>query len=157
VKILLYRGRSWFDRMIEWQSRGPYSHAAVLVNEGTHQIVEAVWPCVSARILDDRELPDWDVYSISGMSPIGEATAIAWLQLQRGKPYFVSDLMNFVTRRPVRDDADAKFICSMLAFEAAYRGGVQLLNRIKDWAVSPNLLGLSPLLNCIGKLTPLKS
>lgn len=139
--ILLFRGRGIISTLIRWQSRGPYSHAAILLPDG--QIVES-WQGSGVRT---KRLTDWtdiDAYLIPEMSRGQWKTAIRYALSQVGKKYDYLGVARFVTRRPSRDND--KWFCSELVYRALQEAGINLFERIEPWAVSPAMLAYSPLL-----------
>lgn len=69
-----------------------------------------------------------------------------FLLSQVGKKYDYVSLVRFITRKPIAhwSPLKCKWYCSELAFEAFRTAGIVLLQNIKAWAVSPEILGLAP-------------
>jgi uncharacterized protein YycO len=140
--ILLFRGRGVVSSLIRWQSRGPYSHAAILLPSG--QIVES-WQGAGVRV---KTLTDWSditAFTVPGMTEDEWDRAIRFCLVQVGKPYDYLAVARFLTRQRGVGDHESWF-CSELIFEALRLVGKPLFHRIEPWAVSPNMLAISPLL-----------
>lgn len=139
--ILLFRGRGIVSALIRWQSRGQYSHAAILMPNG--RIIES-WQGAGVRI---KKLTDWsdiDAFTIPGMTIPQWDTAINYALRQVGKKYDYLGVARFVSRRPSPEDD--KWFCSELVYRALQESGVHLFARLEPWAVSPALISHSPLL-----------
>jgi uncharacterized protein YycO len=142
VDLLLYRGRGWGGRLITWQTRSPYSHAAVCFDDGT--IVESLQGRgVIARPYGPEDVSA-ETYRVGGLRFAQLVHGRHWLWEQIGKPYDYLAILRFVTRR--RHDDHARWFCSELVFEFAAQMGVRLLERTEAWEVSPGMLARSPLL-----------
>lgn len=142
--VLLFRGRGIVSSLIRWQSRAPYSHAALLMPDG--RIVES-WQGAGVRI---KMLSDWtdiDAYSCPLMDEGDWDMAIRFALKQVGKPYDYLGVARFVTRRP--SPINDKWFCSELVYRALQVAGVDLFARIQPWEISPGMLSYSPLLRPI--------
>ena len=142
-KVLLFKGRGMFSRLIRWQTNGQYSHAAIQLPDG--RIIEAWHKPAQVRVRPP--LRDWsnvDAFSVQGMSEAKWKVVADFLEDQIGKKYDFGGVMRFVTRwRKPKDD---KWFCSELVFQAIKEAGVDLLSRIECSQVSPTVLSFSPLL-----------
>jgi uncharacterized protein YycO len=137
--ILLFHGRGLISTLIRWQSRGDYSHAALLMPDG--QIVES-WQGAGVRV---KTLGDWEGihrYTIPGMTSDQWDDAIAYALAQVGSGYDYLGVLRFITRHP--SPANDRWFCSELVYTALRHAGVDLFQRIEPWAVSPGLLAISP-------------
>lgn len=139
--VLLFRGRGLLSALIRWQSRSPYSHAALLMPNGL--IIES-WPGAGVRI---RELEDWrnvHVFTVPSMTAEQWEQAFTFAGHEVGSGYDWWGIIRFISRRnmPMND----RWFCSELVFSALKSAGVLLLARVDPWAVSPSMLSLSPLL-----------
>lgn len=142
--ICLYRGKGLLSSLIRWQTRGDYSHAALLLPGGT-KVIES-WPGVGVRF---HTITDWsgiDVYSVHGLlsAQWDMALAFATRQERLQCPYDWRDDLRFLTR--TKGGEPGKWFCSELVMASFARGGVKLLQRVEDWRVSPEMLATSPLL-----------
>lgn len=140
MKILAYKGVSLISRLIQWQTRSPYSHIAVELRDGT--VIEA-WHV--GGVQHNRSFRDVhtrgtavDVFRIN--HEYNEDAVEQFLKAQVGKKYDFMSVARFLTRRD--RPADNRWFCSELAFEKLRF----LLDRIKPSHVSPGVLVLSPYL-----------
>lgn len=141
VAILLFKGRGIISTLIRWQTRSPYSHAAILLPDGS--IVES-WQGKGVR---ETELTDWrniDVFYVPSATQEQWFNILFFMNSRIGKGYDYWGVIRFITRTnmPPND----KWFCSEIVFEAFKEAGINLLERIDPWEVSPGLLSLSPLL-----------
>jgi uncharacterized protein YycO len=139
--ILLFKGRGIISTLIRWQTRSPYSHAAILLADGS--IVES-WQGKGVR---GTELHDWknvDVFYVPSATNAQWFNVVLFMLNRIGKGYDYWGVLRFITRTnmPPND----KWFCSEIVFEAFQEAGINLLERIDPWEVSPGLLSLSPLL-----------
>jgi len=140
-RILLFKGRGVVSRCIRWQTRSEYSHAALMLKDGS--IVEA-WQGEGVRT---TRLKDWcnvDVFGVREMTDSQWAIAIEYALEQVGKGYDYWGCVRFVSRRRLPEND--KWFCSELVFAALQRAGISLLHRIRADEVSPGMLSLSPLM-----------
>lgn len=140
-RVLLFRGRGLLSAVIRWQSRSRYSHAAILLPDGS--IVES-WPGRGVRV---TTLADWDGverFRVIGMTPEGWRRAIGFACGEIGCGYDWLGVLRFVSRR--RMPSNSLWFCSELVAAAVAEGGVKLVDRIPPSEVSPHALSLSPLL-----------
>jgi hypothetical protein len=75
-----------------------------------------------------------------------ELSIAIFLTDQLGKPYDYTMVARFISRRQAAREQSGKWFCSELVYYAFMQAGINLLDRIEPWAVSPGLLALSPLL-----------
>lgn len=139
--ILLFHGRGAISALIRWQTRGNYSHAA-LMDASDGSIIEA-WQGAGVR---RRRLEDWsgvDAFNVQGMTPEMWAEACAWAASHIGDRYDYRSVFRFMTRKDCSPD-DVWF-CSEIVFAALEHVGIRLL-RTDAWRVSPEMLSMSPLL-----------
>ncbi|HEX8310115.1 MAG TPA: YiiX/YebB-like N1pC/P60 family cysteine hydrolase [Chthoniobacteraceae bacterium] len=144
--VLLFKGRGIVSTLIRWQTRGEYSHAAILLPDGL--IVES-WQGHGVRV---KALEDWrdvDRFEVPGMTPGQWAEAIGFALRQVGQGYDYWAIVRFMSRRHMPQND--RWFCSELVFTALAHAGVKLFDRIESWAVSPGLLAISP------RLTPATS
>ena len=160
--ILLYKGKSWISKIIEWQTFSPYSHAAWWCQDGT--VIEA-WH--TQTIDGKRKLKlkegvqrhdspatihtpgtEIDVFEVPG---IDEAAVESFLIEQIGKDYDFAPVVRGFIFRVMRDNPD-KWFCSELVSAACSAAGAHLL-RAPSWKISPGLLSYSPLLQPVGTIT----
>ena len=139
--ILLFRGRGPVSALIRWQTRSQYSHAALLLQDGS--VIEA-WQGGGVR---RKWLRDWvgvDILSVPGMTDEQWHQAIAFARAQIGLRYDWRGVFRFVSRR--RAPGDDRWFCSELVYAACRSAGVDLLRDTDPAEVSPGMLARSPLL-----------
>lgn len=128
LQIAFYRGRTqFFDRMIQWWMRGPYSHCELVLDT---KIVKGSQSslCLSASRRDggvrckwiDLSSGHWDLVDVEG----SRVVALEWLSKHKHAKYDYLGLFGFIFRRigPER----SRFLCSsavaaMLGFDAGWR------------------------------------
>lgn len=151
IQVWLYKGSGFVGKLIQWQTRSPYSHAAVAFD------VTADGTATDAWILDAREgkgvklrqavAEDLmaDRFSVD-MTAQQETDVLEFLRRQVGKDYDYTMVARFISRRQESRKSRGKWFCSELVFAAFQHAGVDLLARCEPWEVSPGLLSRSPLL-----------
>lgn len=142
-RVLLFPARSLVGRVIGWQTRSSFSHAALLDSRGT--LIE------SREGKGVRELHHQSARSLGAQAFRVEGAddevwwnAMSFARGQVGARYDYRSVARFLTRSKPR--ADGKWFCSELVFAALQFGGVDLLARTEASRVSPAMLSLSPLL-----------
>lgn len=140
-QILLFQGRGIISRLIRWQTRGKYSHAAIRVSE--NECVES-WAGPGVRL---KKISDWtgiDVFDV----PIPyrwKVLAVSFAAQQIGKKYDYLGVLRFVSRR--KRNSLHRWFCSELVFEAFKHAGCWLFARTEGWEVSPSELARSPVIS----------
>ena len=100
IELAFYKGRSRpFDRLIQWWTRGPYSHCEV----ATHRSASGAAWCISASYLDGGVRGKWivldlDRWDIVPVSSVDTAVAHEWLAKHAGRKYDLAGLLGFVWR-----------------------------------------------------------
>ena len=137
--------------LITWQASGnkEHTHASILINPAKKEIIEAYYPKIHHKILEDKELPFIDCLEVPG---VDEAKALEFLEAQVDKPYSVVGLLQFALEIPP-EETGRSYFCSELAFSAFLAGGVSLFKNCPAYKVSPGLLWISPEANYLGKLS----
>ena len=139
--IVLFRGRGLISALIRWQTRGDYAHAALLMDDG--KLIES-WQGVGVRIKSDPDLSDATIFDVPSMTQAQWDRALFFARCQVGKGYDYWAIIRFITRERMPDND--RYFCSELVFDSIEHAGVNLLARIKGWAVDPSRLELSPLM-----------
>lgn len=147
MKIALYKGTGLIEKAILWFCRGGYSHAAIVLNDGS--IVEA-YPFKGVRhrkcIEDQMKKCIVDVYEIPTTLEQDEIIE-NFLSLQIGKKYDWIAILGFVLHKTKTGRKQyAKWICSELVFATLRKANVLLLERIEAWEVSPTLLSYNTMM-----------
>jgi len=127
VKILGYRGKSITSRLIQLQTRSPYSHIAVMLGDGGATI--EAWQGTGVRQIPDplyghSKGTEIDVFRITEI--IDTVAAVYFLRSKIGKKYDYQSVFRFMSRRKANNNN--KLFCSELAEQALIDGGLQLLN-----------------------------
>lgn len=143
MKVLLYKGRSVISRAIRFQTRSQYSHAAVMLDDGS--VIEA-WHKGGVRKVKSpfdghSDRTEIDVYGIVGDYDVDVVQT--FLEDQVGKEYDFSSVFRFLSRR--KASANGKWFCSELVLEAFSRNGLDLLHG-RPSELSPRDVALSPYL-----------
>jgi hypothetical protein len=132
MHIAFYKGgATFFHKAVRFWTRGPYSHAELLVGENSYSSGYRDYGVRSKRITRDGEgritvidecpVSDWDIYEVEGFD---EAKAVDWFLKNAGAPYDLLGLLGFMVR-PVEDERN-KWFCSesvaaALGFDEAWR------------------------------------
>ena len=140
MKVLLYRGTGPTSRLIRFQTRSPYSHAAMMMDDGT--VIEARMrggvKHVATPWTRHRKNTPVEVYAIKG--DFDEEKVESFLLSQLGKKYDWLSVLRFVSRR--KAPADDRWFCSELILAALLDGGKRLLNGLSS-VLSPRDMQLS--------------
>lgn len=144
--IALYKGRSWFSRIIRWFTWSQYSHAAWICRDGT--ILEAVAGrgVIRSSSLSDAHTPltEVDVFKLNITEEQAQAVE-AFMTRQLGKRYDWLGILGLVLRR--RTENQGAWFCSELVTNALNAAGIYPLLRVPCCKIFPGLLALSPLLS----------
>ena len=143
MKILLYRGRSLISRLIQFQTRSPYSHVAIMFDSGA---VYEAWHVGGVRRLKDPfdgHSPGTyiDIYGSNKLDCADTNSALVFLHKQLGKGYDFVSVARFLSRRQA--PANDKWFCSELVLETLAQVGIVLLH-IAPSLASPRDIGISP-------------
>jgi hypothetical protein len=149
--IALHKGKGFIAKAIQWQTRSPYSHASVVfpsaAPDGTTFAIEAR-EFRGVRKIEfglEAEHEEIDLFRVE-IKWAQYNSARQFLFEQLGKPYDYTMVARFISRRQLARETSGKWFCSELVYYAFMQAGINLLDRIEPWAVSPGLLALSPLL-----------
>lgn len=143
VRGALFRGRGWISAAIRWQTWSEYSHAAIVMPDGS--IIEA-WQGLGAGVRR-KWVTDWDgidVFDIPSLTEHQSRIIENYAIKQLGKKYDYLGVLRFLSRRRVGNNG--RLFCSELFFDSFLQGGIELLARTRPERVSPGLLARSPLL-----------
>jgi uncharacterized protein YycO len=143
MRFVLSRSGNVISKGIRWWSRGKWSHARLLFDDGV--IIEAVWPRVRKVVFNPTE--DQGNYQIFEVQTTRQqhADILSYAQLQIGKRYDLIGDLHFVTRQDYASQPDTKWFCSDLVFESFREGGIDLFWDTRGWEVWPDLLKRSML------------
>lgn len=141
LKVALFTGGDPIAKLVRWQTRSPYSHAALLLPCGQRVIESYPGPGVRIRHLDAADIEKMHTFNIEGLTPDLSRQALAFCERERGKPYDWRSVLRFISRTPARENG--RWFCSELVYAALAHVGIHLLARIEPHNVSPGMLTLS--------------
>jgi uncharacterized protein YycO len=131
------------SRLIRWQTRGPYSHASLILPNGCQ--IEAWSDGVKLRQQFEAHDSVVDRFTVAATDD----------QVARMQDFAVGELgcaydwvgdACFVTRTTPPGSSATRWFCSELVFATLAAGGVELFRATAAYEVSPSMLGRSPLL-----------
>lgn len=147
LRVALFSGGDPIAKVVRWQTRSPYSHAAFLLPCGT-RVIES-YPGVGVRIRHlSRE--DWDhidLYEVEKLTLDLSRQVLAFCERERGKGYDWRSVLRFVSRTSAKENG--RWFCSELVFAALQHVRIDLLARIEAHNVSPGMLALSHKLHAV--------
>lgn len=151
--ILLYKGKSWISKAIQWQTFGPYSHAGWWCSDGT--VVEA-WHKGGVSHNDSPATlhepgTEIDVFGIRGASEEQLFMIEQFMKDEIGKKYDFAPVLRGFPLRLNRDNPN-KWFCSELVFSKVRKAGIDLLREVPAFKVHPTLLSYSPLIEPVGTI-----
>ncbi len=146
MRVALYKGRGIVSKLILWQSRGHFSHAAKVLPDNS--VIESrefkgVQKRPHFRPVEGQETVR--LFEVE-TTPVQDLAINAFLVDQLGKGYDYLSILRFITRQNTNRYTRGTWFCSELVFSAFRHAGIDLLARIDAWAVSPGQLATSPLL-----------
>lgn len=145
MRFVLYANqKSIVSRLIRWQTRGQYSHAALLTSDGS--IIESMEGIgVRSRKSVDADIGDdtFDIFTVATTENQDKIIEM-FAGHQIGKGYDYLGVLRFLTRKPNYNQKD-RYFCSELVFDAFSYAGVDLFKDMQGWEVSPALLAHTPL------------
>lgn len=149
--VALYRGTSLVSRLIRWQTWSDYSHAALLLPDGS--VIEA-WHKGGVQRhahLGEVHTPGTQVDLFRVAAPVEWDAALMSATEHLDKGYAFSNIARFLLRLGAMDGCrhPERLICSQLVHLIVEDGGVRLLHRICASRVSPRDLSISPLLRFV--------
>ena len=156
MQIALFKSRSKIGKVIRYYTRSPYSHCAMVFDDGS--IIEAREfkgvRRVKSLLEDMDEGQEVDLFDFEA-TPEQQAIIKDFLEKQIGKDYdYWMVVVGFVlkTTRENRKHS-GKWFCSELLFAACEKANFLLLKNIEPWKVAPAMISWSPLLTFNSKVT----
>lgn len=151
INIALYRGTSWISKAIRFMSWGIYSHASIVMPDGTNY---ESWDGVGVRSCPNISYGHTpktrvDFFEIEMQADQLELLECA-LQSQLGKKYDYKGVLRFcpALRFFMRDSPSkreqARWFCSEYVCWALEEAGIILLNK-PCWKISPSDIPSSPI------------
>ena len=143
MKVAFFKGTDFVSKTILFISRGGFTHAEIVLDDGTSIGSKAFKGVhLTENALDNSEIvATFDVKTTARQKDIIES----FLRDQIGKKYDYLSIIGFV----VYASGDGrkqygKWFCSELVFAAFKKAGIRLLQRVEPWKVSPTILSYSP-------------
>jgi uncharacterized protein YycO len=144
LRIGLHRSEGWISKAIKWQTRSDYSHASLVLADGT--VLESMQ---GKGVVYGRKVETCvecvDLFQVTALGRVHH-DALEFARQQIGKPYDYTMVARFITRRTESTRTKEKWFCSELVFAAFLHAGLPLLRDTQPWEVSPELLSKSPYL-----------
>lgn len=142
--VLLWRGSGLIGWLIKWQTRSPYSHAALLYPDGETILEAKEFKGVQKRKLTDKDKKMVDAFEVVAMSEAAWSDAFAIGEKYIGAKYDWRSVFKFVSRLPAH--TNDRWFCSELVCHCIKYAFGPLLKRIPCHETNPGHLRLSPLL-----------
>lgn len=163
MRFVCVHGTSFVSKLIEWQSRGPESHALLRFSDDmVFESREWHYDSIRRRHVSGVASMSWanwrlvnpcaifTIYEVP-LPPETEARMRTWAQAQLGKPYDYLGVARFITRKGYDTQPDDKWWCSEYVFQDFLDGGgVRLFENTEGWQVAPDWLPRTPLARRIG-------
>ena len=151
VRVLLFKDRSPWSKLVKFATWGPYSHAALLTPEGT---VIDCWPKIGVQEVPLAALPHRkgtpvDVFDIDHPH-FNPKAALDFARRQIGKPYDLAAIVGLLLH--CRTEHPGWWFCSELLHRSVAFGGTLLLN-CPSYKVTPSMLAWSPRLRLAYTIT----
>lgn len=139
--------------LVSFFTRSPYSHTSIDVHGGRYEVLLGIGVTCGYAGPDDS-IAEGCRLEVTAQQ---EDALQEFLLEQVGKPYDLKAVLQFLAvlrllagENPHDVQAARKkrgrWFCSELVFAALRHVGIQLLERIEPWQVSPGMLALSPLI-----------
>src|SRR5688572_30038297 len=125
MKVVLFKGKGLVSRLIRWQTRSEYSHAALLLEDGT--LIESREGKGVQAIANWQRPENAVLFEVKGLQEEWARGAREFLSAQIGKKYDWLMVARFVSRRQEKRSTSGKWFCSELVFAALQKAGVALL------------------------------
>jgi len=139
VKIILFKGRGLFSKLIQWRTNSKYSHAAILL-PNSDTIIES-WQGAGVRKKKMTDWEDTETFNVD-YDPFYTHSIINFLEAQIGKDYDYLGALGIALNKNIHNKD--KFFCFKLVFSAFQCIGVDLLDRTEPHECTGNLLYRSP-------------
>lgn len=145
MRFVLYSNqKSIISKLIRWQTRGQYSHAALLTSDGSIiESMEGIGVRSRSSITEGAEGDSYDVFTVQTTENQDKIIEM-FAGHQIGKKYDYLGILRFLTREPNYNQKN-RYFCSELVFDAFGYAGIDLFKDMQGWEVSPALLSHTPL------------
>ena len=156
LRIAIFKPPTWqfnpvmwaVDRLIQFRTWSPYTHAGVVLDMDRRIIISATWPHIKKQRIEEYPRGTVvEVFSVDRCPPIQAEAVRQWFLDREGHTgYDLTGLLGFLIRGRIQ--ARNKFFCSEAVVTACYNAGVYLFapDRCPAYKVSPGKLRWSPLL-----------
>jgi len=142
VRVALFRGRGIISAIIRWQTWSDYSHAAIVMPDGS--LIEAWHRGPGVRRKYPKDLKGVSIFEVDGLTEHQSKVVENFAIKQIGVKYDYFGVFRFMSRRNVDNK---RWFCSELVYAAFLEADINLLSRLTlPSRVSPGLLSRSPLL-----------
>jgi len=153
--ILLYKGESFTSRLIQWRTKSPYSHVAVVVEPAIDLGIESNTGHQSGvRAFDLKGLDSMrvDVFRVKDEFAVDKEKVISFLVGHLGASYDYSGVFWLATLKlfNLRSQANRfqkkkDYFCSELVYEAFREGGLDVVPQVGEADItSPSDIAQSP-------------
>ena len=145
MRLVFYKGKGLISRLIQWQTRGQYSHVGLQLEDGS--VIEA-WHIGGVRhnagLGTAHELgTEVDIYLVEHVTKAEKMRVLDFLKSKLGRDYDFRSVFRFLSRRGESDEDRDKWFCSELIAAAFASAGVKLL-MTNPSRISPEILSWSP-------------
>lgn len=158
--ILLYKGRSFMSRLIEWNTGSLYSHVSVVANARMNLAIESNTGSQSGvRALDLRKLQadEVDVYRVKPGQAFKQEQVISYLVASLGSHYDYPGVIWLgllkllrLKKQANKFQSEKDYFCSELVYEAFHSAGLDIVPQISEADItSPGDIARSPVLEKI--------
>lgn len=148
MKIVLYKPYDTLDKIISFFSRGNYSHVAIMMNDGSlidirpFKKIRKI-PYIHYGRNQNQKVEIYNVVTTTQQDEIIND----FLNKQIGKGYDYFSVFGFIINKSELGRKQyGKWFCSELVYCAFKKVNINLLERIKQWEVTPVILSYSNLL-----------
>lgn len=141
LHIVLFRGKGLVSALIRFQTRGTFSHAALLVDNTLYES----WQGAGVRKKENWIQPTDGSIAMFAVE-VGaqqKSDAVRFLEKELGCAYDYISVLRFISRRD--GGSPNRWFCSELVFCALERADIHLFNESQGWQISPDLLKRSTL------------
>ena len=145
MQIALQQNNRILSKTIRFCTRGKYSHAAIVFNDGT--VIETR-PFRNVREYKNLAEANCkgeiiDLFDVDA-SPSQERIVRKFLRNQIGKKYDYWSVFGFVFHTTEESrKSHGKWFCSELVFASVKKAGITLLQNIPAWEIPPTFLSYS--------------
>jgi uncharacterized protein YycO len=149
MKIAMYKGTGIGSELILYFSRGGYSHAAVILNDGSIIESKEFHGVRKRKNITDLLTKNYriDIFDVSTTEE-QDKTIEDFLVKQLGKGYDYWSVIGFVVYASKEGRRSyGRWFCSELVFAAFQKAGINLLDRVDAWKVSPTILSYNTKMN----------